>query len=434
VGTSRVERDGQVPSDILFSLPSFLCKQLKVKCKDPELPFISLALGGKLRGVNVTLNNQQQQFGEARVDPFTDNEFAANCCATHSSAYANIMVVPSHPEKAWVTLITRSSYLAGAVLLAHSIQIHKSRYPLLILYTDTLPQDCIDVLYREAMLSKAYVLQVDLLTPNANSKTSIAARFADTWTKLRVFELFQYSRLVVLDADMMLFRNMDELFDIKLPGKRGDSIAASHACVCNKDNDKWAPSDWRQDMCAYTGLVHPECLEECALVPKEGAVGYRRTHTLLNSGLFIIEPTRATWNGILDFLHNSPLVPEFLFPDQDLLAEYFRGNWISIGYQYNAFKTMRYWHPEMWRDEEICNVHYIVDKPWSKRVGSDGIAGYLGKDGETHNWWWNVFSRWEELRQKQGEVDILQVVRSHVAKPLVEGTEIEALHGDWMAT
>jgi hypothetical protein len=32
-------------------------------------------------------------------------------------------------------------------------------------------------------------------------------------------------------------------------------------------------------------------------------------------------------------------------------------------------------------DGEVRNLHYIVDKPWSRRIGSDGIAGHLGKDG-----------------------------------------------------
>lgn len=106
---------------------------------------------------------------------------------------------------------------------------------------------------------------------------------------------------------------------------------------------------------------------------------------MLNSGLFIFEPSRETWEGILHFLDKNSLVAEFNFPDQDLPAGYFRGKWISVNYQYNALKTSRYWHPEMWRDE-VKNLHYIVDRPWSKRVALDGIAGYLGRDGMTHQW------------------------------------------------
>ena len=100
-----------------------------------------------------------------------------------------------------------------------------------------------------------------------------------------------------------------------------------------------------------------------------------------------------------------------MFPDQDFLAEFFRGKWQAVGYQYNALKTMRYWHPEMWRDEEIRNLHYIVDKPWSKRVGDDGIAGYLGRDGATHQWWWDEYENWENERERAGETAVLDVMR-----------------------
>ena len=48
---------------------------------------------------------------------------------------------------------------------------------------------------------------------------------------------------------------------------------------------------------------------------------------------------------------------------------------------------MRYIHPDMWRDEEVVCLHYIVDKPWAGRVGLDGVAGFKGKDGVTHTWY-----------------------------------------------
>ena len=309
-------------------------------------------------------------------------------------------------SRAWVTLLTRTNYIAGAVLLAHSLHKHKSKYPLIIVYTPSLPTECLPALCHEASLSNAVLRPTEPLIPK-EQRNLIAARFEDTWTKLRIFELFEYERLVFLDADMLVFRNMDELFDLELPGQ--DWIAANHCCVCNLDKDEWAPDDWVKENCAYTGLTHPTCLDNPARVPKEGeGLG---THTLLNSGLFICTPYERLWKEMLDFLENSPLVKHFMFPDQDFLAEFFRGRWQAVGYQYNALKTMRYWHPEMWSDEEIRNLHYIVDKPWTKRVGDDGIAGYLGRDGTTHQWWWDEYQTWENERERMGETAVLDVVR-----------------------
>lgn len=227
---------------------------------------------------------------------------------------------------------------------------------------------------------------------------------------------------------MLVLRNMDELFDHPLNGR--DWIAANHACVCNLDRDSWAPVDWEEENCAYTGLK-PGSLP--MPVPEPNSAIGKRTHTLLNSGMFIFTPYEAQWNDMLKFLRFDRRVKEFLFPDQDFLAEFFRGRWQSIGWQYNALKTMRYWHENMWEDGQVKNLHYIVDKPWSQRVGSDGVAGYLGCDGVTHQWWWDVYARWESERSTTGEKEILDMLRKEVAKPEKDGESPEALHGNWQA-
>jgi len=59
---------------------------------------------------------------------------------------------------------------------------------------------------------------------------------------------------------------------------------------------------------------------------------------------------------------------------------------------------MKQWHTNIWRDSKVRALHYIVDKPWEKRVAADGIGGYLGRDGQTHMWWWDI---WEEYRRER---------------------------------
>jgi inositol 3-alpha-galactosyltransferase len=321
---------------------------------------------------------------------------------------------PPLPKRAWVTLVTRASYLPGAILLAYSLQKFHSAYPLLILTTPSFPSSLLTILKAECDLSNSIHFPITPLSPPPHNlpQTLIAERFADTWTKLRVFELWKFGceKLVFLDADMLVRKNMDELFDVNL---ERDWIAANHVCVCNLDHDAWAPKSWMRENCAYTKLLPGD---EPTPVPKEGEG--KETHTLLNSGLFIFQPFEQQWDDILKFLWADERVKNFLFPDQDFLAEFFRGRWKSLGWEVNALKTWRYWHPEMWNDDEVKNVHYIVDKPWSKRVGRDGVAGYLGNDSITHQWWWEEFANWERERNEMGERAILEVVRKEAAPPL----------------
>lgn len=54
-------------------------------------------------------------------------------------------------------------------------------------------------------------------------------------------EPVRHQRVVLLDADMIVMRNMDELFDMDLSK---DSIAAAHVCACNPRKLAHYPADW----------------------------------------------------------------------------------------------------------------------------------------------------------------------------------------------
>ena len=316
------------------------------------------------------------------------------------------------PKRAWVTLLTRSSYLPGVITLAWSLSTHATAYPLVVLITPSLPQSCVRALELESNHNPLLIVHpIDpLVLPQDRKTTLIAARFEDTWTKLRAFELTCYETCVFLDADITIYKNMDEIFDLTLPSD--DWIAANHSCVCNLDHDSWAPEEWKRDNCPYTPLRHPKALGEATLVPASAAPP--DTYALLNGGVFLYHPSDTLWKAMHDHFLTSPELSTFKFPDQDFLASVFCGRWRPLPWKYNALKTMRQWHTNIWRDEEVKGLHYIVDKPWEKRVASDGIGGYLGRDGETHAWWWNVWREWSS--QRGGE--LLSILDELVAKPL----------------
>ncbi|EME50136.1 glycosyltransferase family 8 protein, partial [Dothistroma septosporum NZE10] len=303
-------------------------------------------------------------------------------------------------SRVWITLATRASYLPGLVLLIHTLYKRGSAHPIIVQYTKTLPKDCVECLQK---LNKTYpLLRPQLVDPIAlpQGLKPVATRFDDTLTKLRAFEPIDDPKILqhlgfprapehacFLDADIMIFKNPDDIFNIPRPND--DWIIAHHACVCNIDSDPWAPPEWTKANCGCTPLVHPTALT--GPVPSSPADGARPTYQLLNSGAFVCSPSRDLWDRIEKFRSSDPRVANFTFPDQNFLDEFFRGKWVPMGWQYNALKTHRYWHADAWRDDEVRCLHYIVDKPWEKRPGADGVAGYLGRDGETHKWWWGEF-------------------------------------------
>jgi hypothetical protein len=48
-------------------------------------------------------------------------------------------------------------------------------------------------------------------------------------------------RIVLIDSDMLIRRNMDELMELELPS---GWIAAAHACACNPRKLPHYPRDW----------------------------------------------------------------------------------------------------------------------------------------------------------------------------------------------
>lgn len=73
----------------------------------------------------------------------------------------------------------------------------------------------------------------------------------------------------------------------------------------------------------------------------------------------VLTPSLEMMDGIIDFIHTSPDIPSYRFPDQDALAAIFEGKWLPLPYVYNALKTLRTSHKQLWRDDAIKNIHYM---------------------------------------------------------------------------
>lgn len=145
----------------------------------------------------------------------------------------------------WTTLITNTAYLAGLLTLDYSLRKHKSKYPLIALYTDTFPPEGHAALEARGIPKK----HVKYLLPKLHKDFTNDPRFYDCWSKLTPFSLTEYDRVVQLDSDMLVLKNMDELMEMELDpstmGGKGQRVfAASHACVCNPLKKPHYPKNW----------------------------------------------------------------------------------------------------------------------------------------------------------------------------------------------
>ncbi|MCJ1272357.1 hypothetical protein MMC21_000143 [Puttea exsequens] len=277
-------------------------------------------------------------------------------------------------EKVWTTLITNTAYLSGLLTLDYTLKKHESKYPLVALYTDTFPIEG----HKALDIRKIPKKHVKYLLPSVHKDFSNDPRFYDCWSKLTPFSLVEYGRVVQLDSDMLVLKNMDELMDIELDSPHSDGrgkrvFAASHACVCNPLKKPHYPKDWIPENCAFTSQHSDPNRSQKEGAPSTAGLG------IPNGGLQVVNPSTALYNLILERLANSTSISSYEFADQSLLGDLFNGRWVAIPYIYNALKTLRDVHAPIWRDAEVKNVHYILSpKPWDEGGG---------QSHETHPWW-----------------------------------------------
>jgi hypothetical protein len=311
---------------------------------------------------------------------------------------ANIKLVPP----VWATLITHESYLPGLLTLNYSLRKAHSAFPLIALYTDSLPEWCLAAIQARDIATR----RVEYIQPSSGGSYSEDPRFIDTWTKLAVFSLTEYKRVVLLDSDMLVLRNMDELMDLDLDdpdvAARGGAgsrrvYAAGHACVCNPLKKKHYPADWVPENCAFTKQHrNPDKAQVsgggCDLSPLGN----------INSGLIVINPSEEIFAQIVEYMEKH--ASRMLFPDQSVLSELFQGRWVALPYIYNALKTLRKpeTHPTIWRKDRIKNVHYILaPKPWDEL---DRHGKWTGTE-ESHKWWIDMNRERQEVERREDIAD-----------------------------
>jgi len=201
---------------------------------------------------------------------------------------------------------------------------------------------------------------------------------------LTPFSLVEYDRVVQLDSDMLVLKNMDELMELELDppsleGRGKRVFAAGHACVCNPLKKPHYPKNWIPENCAFTSQHStPDIAQTTGADPAVGPLGF------MNGGLQVVNPSKAVYDQILQHMEADAVNMDFA--DQSLLSDLYRGCWVPLPYIYNALKTLRQEgvHAPIWRDDQVKNVHYILaPKPWDE----------MDKDGNnisenpTHAWW-----------------------------------------------
>jgi len=241
--------------------------------------------------------------------------------------------------EAWVTLATNDSYAIGVMVLAHSLRAVQTTRPLVVMVGDHVSSAMRSQLSEVCCLVK----EVNILDSEDSAHLALLARpeLGITFTKLHCWTLTQFSKCVFLDADTLVIKHCDELFE-------------------------------RDEFSAAPDAGWPDCF---------------------NSGVFVFRPSMETYGKLMEFAVTQG---SFDGGDQGLLNLYF-SDWATkdvtqrLPFTYNMTATAVYSYRPAYQQygRQVRIVHFIGSpKPWQM---SDGSASHPQASREHIGIWWDLF-------------------------------------------
>lgn len=246
-------------------------------------------------------------------------------------------------KKAYITLLSSDKYGIAVLALNEALKKVNSKYPLAVLVTDDISNKLKNVLKGQGIvLIESEKIQISDEIKNKNSNEN-SSNWNNTFDKLTIFELTDYDKLIYLDSDMYIRKNIDHLFE-------ADHLSATvdrHCCI----------------------------IED--------------TYTELTSGIMVIKPQVGLTKKLVDII--DTLTNKYKrFGDQDVIQEYYK-DWknntkLHLPITYNMFfvDTDFYVKDETklnvcsnanfgkYKIDDIYVFHFIVSKkPWDFEKAED---------------------------------------------------------------
>ncbi len=228
-----------------------------------------------------------------------------------------------------MTLVTNADYAMGAEALVRSLKLSGTGADIVVLHTGGVTGGAL----RPLTALGVRLVEAELLPTSAafnerhqRAKLHADAPFTkgnkpsfhtplDNFAKLRLWQLTDYERVVFIDADALVLRNIDRLFSYP-------------------------------EFCAAPNVY-------------ESLADFHR----LNSGVFVARPCGKTYNDMLAMLDR----PDAFWrrTDQTFLQAFFP-DWHGLPVFFNMLQYVWFNMPELWDWKSVSVVHYQYEKPWEK--------------------------------------------------------------------
>lgn len=278
--------------------------------------------------------------------------------------------MPLIKNEAYVTLVTSDSYVVGAGVLARSLQATGTKRQIWCLAASKNLST-----YSLEILRSVFdgVTEVDCIDSGDNANLALLGRpeLGPTFTKLHLWRLIQFGKVVFLDADILVLKNIDDLFE-------------------------------REEFSACADIGWPDCF---------------------NSGVFVAIPKEETYQALMKLAEKEG---SFDGGDQGLLNSFF-SDW-SVGpssrripFIYNLTINASYSYAPAYArfKNDVKAVHFIgTQKPWTYYRLSDGsvVPRGIGSNPSSNNgggnleyvqMWWSVYDNLAKSFQNNNSLSFM---------------------------
>ncbi|KNA09633.1 hypothetical protein SOVF_151810 [Spinacia oleracea] len=251
-------------------------------------------------------------------------------------------------DEAYVTLLYGDEFVLGVRVLGKSIRDTGSKKDMVVLVSDGVSD------YAKSLLeADGWIVEMISLLENPNRVRP--TRFWGVYTKLKIFNMTNYKKVVYLDADTIVIKSIEDLFS------------------CGK-------------FCA--NLKHSE---------------------RLNSGVLVVEPSKTLFS---DMLKKITTLPSYTGGDQGFLNSYYAGfadaRLFNPKLSQEELKSRPV--PEMERLSTLYNADvglYMLANKWMVDEKELRVIHYTLGPLKPWDWWtaWLVkpVDLWQDIRQKVEE-------------------------------
>lgn len=258
---------------------------------------------------------------------------------------------------AYVTLVMLGDrYIPAAIVLAQSLIKLNSQADKVVLITPDVSED------GKKILSKFFdrVIEVNYVNvQNWRTKKQVHRKYLElVFTKFHLFNLTQYKKVLLIDADALVLKHSDHLFTLDAPA--GCFIEDKDLFIYYDSNGNYKEPpetgiEWYNKYC--------DKLSHGMKIPKEF------TDRVLNNfrnngvagGLMLLEPKVGEFDNIIKEVSHGRmkylLENKFVWPEQQYLTVRYSGKWSSINPRFFGLQGYPDW-------SVLYGLQYGGDKPF----------------------------------------------------------------------